>query len=81
MPETVVILVNGVRRQVSASDLLAPALLNLGLRRFRESVSGEPRAPLCGIGVCQECRVTVDGLPGVRACMTPVREGMKVETA
>ncbi len=32
------------------------------------------------MGVCQECRVTVDGMPDRRACMTPVREGMEVVT-
>jgi len=34
----------------------------------------------CGMGVCQDCLVTVDGLPNVRACMTPVRDGLRVET-
>jgi predicted molibdopterin-dependent oxidoreductase YjgC len=35
----------------------------------------------CGIGMCYECVVTVDGVPGVRACLTPVRPGMQVDTA
>lgn len=38
------------------------------------------RGGFCGMGVCQECRVTVDGMPDRRACMTPVREGMEVVT-
>ncbi len=42
----------------------------------------EARSPayFCGMGVCRECVVTVDGRPGVRACMTPAGPGMKVDT-
>ncbi len=47
---------------------------------FRQSRFGEPRAPLCGMGVCFECRVRIDGIAQLRACMTPVREGMDVRT-
>jgi len=47
---------------------------------FRRSVHGEPRAPLCGMGACFECRVRVDGHANVRACMTPARAGMQVQT-
>jgi predicted molibdopterin-dependent oxidoreductase YjgC len=42
--------------------------------------TGEPRAFLCGIGVCFDCLVTVDGVRSTRACVTPVAEGMVVET-
>ncbi|MEZ4650125.1 MAG: FAD-dependent oxidoreductase [Candidatus Eisenbacteria bacterium] len=38
----------------------------------------EPRAPICGMGICHECRVTVDGVPQVRSCLTVVRPGMVV---
>jgi D-hydroxyproline dehydrogenase subunit gamma len=38
------------------------------------------RAPFCGMGVCQECRVTVDGRAYVLACQTVCRDGMRVET-
>lgn len=49
--------------------------------RLRDNpVSGEPRGPFCGMGVCFECEVTVDGRPGVRACLTRVLPGMTVET-
>ena len=48
---------------------------------FRASGSlGEPRAPICGMGICHECRVTVDGVAQVRSCLTTVRDGMVVET-
>ena len=80
MSETVRIVLNGDEREVPAEATLAAALLGLGLMRFRNSVQGAPRAPLCGMGACQECRVTVDGRMHVRSCMTPCREGLRVET-
>lgn len=45
----------------------------------RRSVDGEVRAPLCGMGICHECRVHIDGLRRL-ACQTPCREGMRVDT-
>jgi sarcosine oxidase subunit alpha len=44
------------------------------------SVSGEPRAPLCGMGICMECRATVDGVAHVRTCQVTVKDGMRVMT-
>jgi D-hydroxyproline dehydrogenase subunit gamma len=44
----------------------------------RLSVSGEQRTPFCGMGVCQECRVNIDGIR-VLACQTLCQQGMKVE--
>lgn len=41
---------------------------------------GAPRGLFCGMGLCFDCLVTVDGRPDVRACMTPVRDGMQIET-
>ncbi len=48
--------------------------------RFRRSVSGEPRGPLCGMGICYECRVTIDGRPHARSCQILCAEGMDVKT-
>lgn len=45
----------------------------------RRSVSGEVRAPLCGMGICQECRVQIDGRRRL-ACQTLCRDGMQVAT-
>jgi predicted molibdopterin-dependent oxidoreductase YjgC len=59
---------------------LAAALLSAGRSTLRESPSGTPRGLYCGIGVCQECRVRVDGHGVVRACVTPVAPGMRVTT-
>jgi predicted molibdopterin-dependent oxidoreductase YjgC len=38
----------------------------------------EPRGYFCGIGVCFDCLVTIDGMVSVRACLEPVRPGMKI---
>ena len=60
---------------------MATALLAAEKSAFRTSrIEGEPRSLFCGIGVCYDCLVTVDGLAGVRACMTKAQPGMKVST-
>ena len=46
----------------------------------RRSVSGALRGPLCGMGICQECRVTIDGVPHRLACQTVCVAGMHVVT-
>ncbi len=71
--------VDGRRVQVRAGIPLAIALLEAGVIPFRKTpVSGEPRAPVCLMGVCFECRVAVDGRSGVQACMIEVADGMSV---
>jgi predicted molibdopterin-dependent oxidoreductase YjgC len=57
---------------------IAAALLEHGEPRLRRSPSGAPRGVYCGIGVCFECRVRVEGRGTVRACVTPVEDGMRV---
>ena len=78
MRPAVRIRVNGAELEAPADVSLAAALLNSGVVAFRLSVLGEPRGPVCGMGTCFECRVTVDGIQGRRACLEPVREGMEV---
>ncbi|HMU62133.1 MAG TPA: (2Fe-2S)-binding protein, partial [Gemmatimonadales bacterium] len=75
---TIRISVNGTPLEVPDGVSLAAALLNAGYSAFRTSVMGEARAPICGMGICFECRVTLDGVVGQRACLEPVREGMQV---
>ena len=79
-PAAVAIEVDGARVEAYPGESVATALLAAGVRAFRRTPSGAPRGPLCNMGVCFECVVTVDGEPGVRACATQVREGMSVET-
>lgn len=57
---------------------VAAAMSRAGLSVTRYAVNGAPRAPACGMGVCQECRVLIDGVQRL-ACQTPVRPGMRIE--
>jgi len=52
----------------------------VALRPASKKLAETARGGFCGMGVCQECRVMVDGLPDQRACMTEVRDGMEVST-
>ncbi len=61
-------------------DTVASALYASGVRTFSRSfLFHRPRGLFCVSGRCPNCMVTVDGVPNVRACCEPVREGMKVE--
>ena len=80
MADTVSLRINGKQLSVAAGTVLAAAVLDSGASLFRKSVSGEARGPVCGMGICYECRVTVDGIPHQRACMIACAEGMEVET-
>ena len=80
MTDRVTISINGKPLTVPAGTLVSAALAQAGVVRFRRSVDGEPRAPLCGMGVCFECAVTIDRMPYTRSCMTLCKEGMEVRT-
>lgn len=80
MSALVQIIVDGERHAVPEGMPLAAALLRLGITAFRVSVQGEPRAPLCGMGTCFECRVTVAGRAHQRSCLIPCSAGLIVET-
>ena len=60
-------------------DTVAAALIDAGELGCRELADGSVRGVFCGMGVCHECLVTVDGVPGRRACMTALQDGMRVE--
>jgi D-hydroxyproline dehydrogenase subunit gamma len=59
-------------------ETVATLLLAEGHIATRTTPGGEPRGVFCGMGVCFDCLVVVDGIPNTRACMTQVREGMEV---
>ncbi len=72
--------VNGKPVTAYPGETLAAALLAAGWRMFRHtSLSGEPRGLYCGMGVCFDCLVTVNGRENVRACKTLAQPGDKVE--
>lgn len=75
----VVVHVDGQPVPAVDGQTLLGALLAHGHRVLRyNQVTGEARAGYCGMGVCFECEVEVDGRPQVRACMEPVRDGQRV---
>lgn len=71
--------INGHPVEVPPGTSVAAAIARLGLP-FRRSVGGQWRAAFCGMGVCFECRVRIDGIAQQRACLVPAREGMRVVT-
>jgi predicted molibdopterin-dependent oxidoreductase YjgC len=71
------ITIDGAAVVVPRGISVAAALMNAGLT-IRTSVSGEPRAALCGMGICHECRVTIDGRAHQRSCTIAVAPGMAV---
>lgn len=76
MPE---LLLDGRPLHVVPGTTVAAALARAGDGCSRTSVSGQRRAPFCGMGLCQECRVRIDGQRRL-ACQTLCRDGMQVET-
>jgi hypothetical protein len=62
-----------------SGDSIADCLVRAGVLATRSTSSGAPRGVFCGIGVCHDCLVTVDGARNVRACMTPAAPGLSVE--
>jgi sarcosine oxidase, subunit alpha len=61
-------------------DTIASALFRVGVRTFSRSLKSHRRRGLyCGTGECPNCTVTVDGMPGVRSCVTPAGGAMRVE--
>ena len=78
-PNLITLVVNGRSVTVPQGSTVAAVLLNAGVP-CRISQSGEPRVPLCGMGVCFECRAAIDGVPHRRTCQIACRPGMAVET-
>jgi len=77
----VVVVIDGEPIEVPAQTTVAAAVVRrYGVRGTRTSVSGQPRAAFCGMGICQECRMTIDDRPHVLACQTLCRDGMLIRT-
>lgn len=74
----VTIQLDGAPLRAHEGESVAAALMAAGHGVTRRTVGGAPRGVYCGMGVCFECLVVVDGIPNTRACMTWVREGMEV---
>lgn len=80
MADLINLTIDGRRTSVAAGTSVAAAIAIAAAGVTRRSVSGQRRAPLCGMGVCQECRVTVDGRAHVLSCQTLCAPDMDVQT-
>lgn len=76
------ITVDGTSLEVRAGMTVAAALMSVGKTAFRASPRlAQPRGLYCGMGVCFECLMRIDGKAQVRSCLVEVRDGMVVETS
>ena len=72
--------VDGKKIIAYQGETVATALIAAGLRTFRRTVDkNEPRGLFCGIGLCFECRMVINGVPNTRACQTLATPGCRVE--
>ena len=77
--ETITVWLNGMAVRVASGVMASAVFLNSG-SASRISVTQEPRSALCGMGICFECRATIDGVPHRRTCQTVCHEGMRLES-
>ncbi|MGA8508463.1 MAG: 2Fe-2S iron-sulfur cluster-binding protein [Candidatus Sulfotelmatobacter sp.] len=75
----VTVMVNRVPVVVPPGTTVAVAMVLAG-QACRTSVRGEPRGPLCGMGICFECRVTINGKLHCRSCQMLCQQGMQLDT-
>ncbi len=80
MSDNVQITINGKVVSVSPLTVVATALASEGISRFRRSVGDQPRTALCGMGICFECRVTINGQSNCRSCQVLCEDGMEIVT-
>jgi sarcosine oxidase subunit alpha len=79
MSSELTVRVNGVSVSVPEGATVAVAMVMAG-QPCRSSVTGEPRGPLCGMGICFECRAVVNGISHSRTCQLLCELGMEVRT-
>jgi predicted molibdopterin-dependent oxidoreductase YjgC len=76
---SIAIVVDGRVVQVEPGTTVAAAVLIAG-RQTRRSVAGEARTPLCGMGLCFECTVKINGVPHQQSCQVLCAPGIEVTT-
>lgn len=79
MRNEILLTVNGVQISVPSGSTVAMAVMQAG-QWCRKSTTGEPRGPLCGMGICFECRVVINGTPHGRSCQILCEQGMQVSS-
>jgi sarcosine oxidase subunit alpha len=80
MSKAITLQINGQPVTVPSGTVVAAAVTRAGITVFHRSPCGEGRGPLCGMGVCFECRVMINGRPHSRSCLILCAEGMEVRT-
>ncbi len=80
MEKPLALQINGQEVLVPSGVTVAVALALAGIDASRRSVTGQPRGPLCGMGICFECRVSIDQVPDRLGCQTLCRSGMTIQT-
>ena len=81
MTQTITFTFNGIPIQCEEGQSIAAALINSDQRELRKTRFGdEPRSIFCGIGICFDCVVVVNGVANQRSCLIEARDGMKVES-
>jgi len=78
MPNLIQVTINGQAVTVPGGITVAAAVLLSGKSGIHRSPSGALRGPVCGMGVCFECRVTVNGRAHARSCLTTCEAGMEI---
>jgi predicted molibdopterin-dependent oxidoreductase YjgC len=77
----VTIEVDGNPIKAFEGEPIAAALWAAGIKTFRTTEKRkEQRGPFCAIGLCTDCLVNVNGIPNVRACITPIEKDMDIKT-
>ncbi len=77
----VTLTVDGKKITAYKGEMIAAALIANGIKKFRYTKRHhKPRGIFCGIGRCSDCIMIVNGIPNVRTCITPVEEGMVIES-
>jgi len=79
MHEEISVVVNHRSIMVPSGTTAAVAIAIAG-QACRMSVTGEPRSPLCGMGICYECRAVINGKPHCKSCQTICQAGMDIFT-
>lgn len=73
---------NGVSFTATPGKTVGGALADMGIHSWRATrIHGKPRGLFCGIGICHDCLITVNGIANQRACLVPITNGMQLESS
>lgn len=73
--------VDGEKLVAYEGETIAAVVMAAGKRTFRHTPKkNHPRGMYCGIGLCHECLMVIDGVPNTRACQTLATPGCRVQT-